>query len=119
MTRLERITRDAAEALGKDVTAWTWDQGLCGLRTADAGGHEIVFNPLADPSTAYALEDELQLSVRYLCNDTGLILFVTSEKIGGGVTHRVPEDGESLLARMFAVTQYAALFLTAREVKHG
>lgn len=118
MNRLERITRDAAAALDKDVAAWNWDDAMHGLTYID-GPNVLVFAPLADPATAYALEDELQLSVRYLCNDTGLILFVTSENIGGGVTHRVPEGGESLLARMFAVTQYAALFLTAREVKHG
>lgn len=120
MNHLENITRGAAKAIGKDVTNWEWvwrANQLAYQLVSDAGDS---FAPLTDPATAYMLEDALRMNVRYVCTEVSAevsaegvreaySIQVAGELCGGATFTAVAGYPSTLTARMYAVTQFAAL----------
>lgn len=122
MAHFEDITRDAARAIGLMVADTArWDVMLCGLQLAPATAtSRNVFAPLQNPGDAYMLEDKLCISVTYkLCKNNVMVLHVAALDCGGAIMHTVQPHQDRLAARMYAVTQYAALHaLMECEVLH-
>lgn len=117
MNRLEQMTRAAAHAIGRDVTAYEWWDAVKGLRIGTvASGHWDaadcpVFAPLTDPCDAFVVEAVLQISVEYKCNGTSIGVWASCLKHPNmGYMTTVPTDVDaSIAARMLVVTQFAAL----------
>jgi hypothetical protein len=72
----ERLTREAAEAIGVIVPEGArWDALLGGLQLAPTTPYsKNTFAPLNDFADAYHIETTLQLSVQYMANGGGTIL---------------------------------------------
>lgn len=119
MNRRESATREAARAIHRDVTTWLWWDLVSGLVACE--GSDEVFAPLADPADAYVVEDALQLSVHYKKTDKGItVIQVSCPHHGGAIMHTVQPHEETIVARMHAITQFAALCATMTdEVHHG
>jgi hypothetical protein len=123
MARSEDLTRDAARAIGLMVADTArWDVMMCGFQLRPATPtNRNAFAPLGDPGDAYMLEDKLCISVTYkLCKNNVMVLHVSSLDCGGAVMHAVQPHEDRLTARMYAVTQYAALYalMMEDEVQH-
>ena len=109
MNRLEELTRGAAAAIGLDVSTWPWAQEDLALRGPATQYHDVNFSPLKNPADAYTVEDKLRITVVYIMHeDQSVTLRVYSPSHGGGIMQAVKE-GATLEARMYAITQYAAL----------
>lgn len=112
----ESITRDAARAIGKSLTNYRWDKRIRGMLCGDdpsiLGSQFEVFAPLSEPSDAYIVEDILQMHVQYKRNLNETSIQVQCTRHNGSIFHTVSNGETTLFARMYAITQFAALCAT-------
>lgn len=137
MTHLEQITRDAAQAIGRDVSGYIWCNDETGLVITDTSlskqdrallaplglSHDAIFAPLSRPSDAFILESWLRLNVTYEFNGKHASLVVRCPARYGNMTYMVlvradADQVEALRERMRAVTQFAALVSIVPRVDH-
>lgn len=112
-SQLEFITRMAAKVMGMELAAMVWAEDNQTLYHQADAIHR-GYSPLTDCGDAYALEDKLRLGVSYRAvkgtgDDTDQVIMVRSDKHAGAVAMSVPNGSTSLMIRMRAVTQFAAL----------
>lgn len=91
----ERLTREAAQAIGINVPDGArWDTLLGGLQLAPTTPYaKNTFAPLNDFADAYHVETALQLSVQYMANGGGTILQM-SHKDKTGAMFEVLRDND-------------------------
>lgn len=112
----ERITRDAAKAIGLEVpdTAY-WDLSIGGLQLAPSRSlNPISFAPLNDPADAYRIESALKINVFYkaMPNESYVMSFRCSESATGPALMKTVNKGDDALRlRMETVTFFASLYL--------
>lgn len=110
MNQMENITRDAARAIGLDARTWDWDEQLRGLRLVVFNNHDRTFAPLTNHSDAYKVENALLITVNYRAMGHGAYtLQVSAPGHAGSIMQAVTKGGDMLQARMYAITQFAAL----------
>lgn len=123
MPHNEELTRGAARAIGLDVSEMEWVEKYSELRGLNADGFPVEFSPLRRARDAYTVEDKLLISVTYKMHGPGkMTLHVSALECGGAVMHSVKPHEDRLAARMYAITQYAALYalmMKDEEVAHA
>jgi hypothetical protein len=117
----ERITRQAAEAIGLTVPPTArWDVALGGLvfnplRLLLKDGHTYADNcfcPLNDPEHAYQIEITLQINVfhKRMSDDSYVISLRSSEDAAAGaLVQSVRKGDDAMRLRMECVVMFAAL----------
>lgn len=124
-THAERITREAAKAIGLHVpdTAY-WDVRIGGLvfsKLSVLNGTQYddnCFAPLNDPADAYKIEVALKINVfhRALSNESYVMSLRDSEDASGPALMKTVNKGDDALRlRMEVVTMFAALTLIMAE----
>jgi len=120
MKRSEELTRQAARAIGRDLTGFEWAEQVRGLlkidRTACPPDVEGVFAPMSDPCDAYLVESTLHMNVRYEVKNGIMAIYFSSHRWPdlGYMTTTVINDCEAQMrARMYGATQFAAIVAIA------
>jgi hypothetical protein len=108
VSRLEKMTRAAANVIGRDVTLFEWDNATEGLRLRTSNA---TFAPLSDMGDAFIVEAALRMNINYQFNGDSMLVCASSPKHANlGYLTTVPTDSyEALKARMLVVTQFAAI----------
>lgn len=116
MTRSEELTRQAAAAIGHDLTGYTWSDKVRGMLKIDhaVAPPDVVgaFRPMTDPCDAYLVETTLQMNVRYEVKNGLMAIHFSSGKypgLGYMTTTVVNDCLAQMRARMYAATQFAAI----------
>lgn len=112
----ERITRDAAAAIGRDIRHWPWNAVLHGLRDPETPLIGIepdrFFAPLHEAAHAYELETTLCMNIAYKWQTNGSILLqLTSTAHGGAIMYTLTREDDPMRVRREAVTVFASLSL--------
>lgn len=116
----ERITREAAQAIGLHVPDDAkWDMLLGGLRLMPRTAYcENTFAPLNDPADAYKIESALKINVfhKAMLNESYVMSFRCSQDANGPALMKTVNKGDDALRlRMEAVTFFASLHLIMSE----
>jgi hypothetical protein len=97
----ERLTREAAQAIGINVPDGArWDTLLGGLQLAPTTPYaKNTFAPLNDFADAYHVETALQLSVQYMANGGGTILQMSHKDKTGSMFEVLRDNDPDYNAR--------------------
>lgn len=109
----ERITREAAQALGIDLQHAQWNRMIGGLtlkaHALGIKGERKTFAPLNVAADAYEVESRLMLNAQYVANGTGWLLQMTAQGGLGAMFEVLHEGDDRMRARMELATIMGAL----------
>jgi hypothetical protein len=121
----ERLTREAAKAVGRQLDHWVWCAKTGGLINGDPQ-YPDKFAPLRDPGDAYEIESALQIDVKYQPNGPASTVMQMSQRDTQGAMFEVlGHDREyNLRKRMELAVIMASLHLlingaVQKESDHG
>ena len=122
MTRSEELTRQAAAAIGHDLTGYEWSdktRGLLKIEHGEAPPYIVgSFAPITDPCDAYLVETTLQMNVRYAQACGLMTIHFTTNKhpdLGYMVTTVLNDTLAQMRSRMYGAVQFAALVAIAED----
>lgn len=131
MNHMEHMTRQAAKAVGRDVSKMTWREkesvlvdGPYPLNVFPDQWTPEVFGPLVRPADAFTVESDLRLNVSYKLNIRTVLIIVTQDEPGDKMTSYMTsfpvtaDRGMALAARMLAITQFASMLATLENNSH-
>lgn len=131
MNHLEHMTRQAAKAVGRDVTKMTWREnesvlvdGPYPLNVFPDQWTPEVFGPLVRPADAFTVESDLRLDVSYKVSGKNILIVVMQNEPDGKATTYMTsfpvtaDRGMALAARMLAITQFASMLAALENNSH-
>lgn len=112
----ERLTRDAAQAIGRHVPDDAkWDRLLGGLQLLPRSAYcDNTFAPLNNPGDAYEVESKLKINVTYraLSNDASVLIMRASDDPNhASIMTTINVGDDALRLRMEAAVLFASLYL--------